>query len=480
MNTVVLNGSPKGELSVTMQYVSYGIRMHPEHRYEIIDIAQKEKLNAILNDKNVFEAILSKIEASDLVIWAVPVYACMVPTQVKQFIEKVFCSKTTKSFSNKHTAVVSTSAHVYDQTAMRYLNAVCDDFGMRYLGFFSAEMFDLLIPNYRKQLESFFDSILTSTQKNVPVSRSYHRIKFNDFVYVPASENDMEKKVALHGKKLLVVTDSLEPSSNLESMVKYFVSCFEHKVEVVSLNDIGMKSGCDGVTLPCQIDHMCTHDDGFADFYINQLMKADILVYAGTIKDRFLSSEWKTYFDRAMFQGHVPSFPGKQIGWIISGPMRQIPNIRDTLEGYFEMQKSHLVDFVTDEYNDSKTIDSLLLQFAIQLVDCSKREYVPPPTFLGVGGHKLLYNLITYNRVVFQKDYDYYKKGKHYDLRSATWSTDLLARLLILLTKVPTARGYLENNFSKLLLLPFRMVPRNKEVIDLIRRHGHSRCGQIQ
>ncbi len=39
MNITVLNGSPKGELSVTMQYVAYLAKLYPQHEFNILQEA---------------------------------------------------------------------------------------------------------------------------------------------------------------------------------------------------------------------------------------------------------------------------------------------------------------------------------------------------------------------------------------------------------------------------------------------------------
>ena len=43
MKITVLNGSPKGELSVTMQYVAYLAKLYPQHEFNIYHIAQRLK-----------------------------------------------------------------------------------------------------------------------------------------------------------------------------------------------------------------------------------------------------------------------------------------------------------------------------------------------------------------------------------------------------------------------------------------------------
>src|SRR5271157_3210807 len=153
MKIVVLNGSPKGDVSVTMQYVSYIRKKFPEHSFEIINIAQD--IRKIEKDTAVFNAVLDRIRSTDIVLWAFPLYYLLVCSQYKRFIELIFERNTQDAFAGKYAASLSTSIHFFDQTAHAYIHAVSDDLDMRYLGFYSAEMRDLLKEEERKRLETF-------------------------------------------------------------------------------------------------------------------------------------------------------------------------------------------------------------------------------------------------------------------------------------------------------------------------------------
>ena len=85
MKVIVLNGSPKGELSVTMQYVHYLQKVFPENEFRFIAVAQKiKKLEA---DKNAFLQVIGEIATADAVLWAFPLYYLLVASQYKRFIE---------------------------------------------------------------------------------------------------------------------------------------------------------------------------------------------------------------------------------------------------------------------------------------------------------------------------------------------------------------------------------------------------------
>ena len=67
MNILVLNGSPKGSNSVTLQTVLYWQILHPEHTFEILHVGQKIK--ALEKD---FSPALHAIEKADLLLFSYP------------------------------------------------------------------------------------------------------------------------------------------------------------------------------------------------------------------------------------------------------------------------------------------------------------------------------------------------------------------------------------------------------------------------
>lgn len=43
MKVVILNGSPKGEYSITLQYVRFLVRLYSGHEFRILHVSQKIK-----------------------------------------------------------------------------------------------------------------------------------------------------------------------------------------------------------------------------------------------------------------------------------------------------------------------------------------------------------------------------------------------------------------------------------------------------
>ena len=81
MKIAVLNGSPKGELSVTVQYIKFIQKSFPEHDLDIINISQGIK--KIENNEEYFKEVIGNINDSDAVIWAFPLYVFLVASQYK-------------------------------------------------------------------------------------------------------------------------------------------------------------------------------------------------------------------------------------------------------------------------------------------------------------------------------------------------------------------------------------------------------------
>ena len=402
MKITVLNGSPKGTTSITMQYVHYIQKEFPEHELKILNISQR--LGKIENNDQAFQDILDEISFSDGILWASPVYYLLVPANYKRFIELISEKGVAGVFNKKYTAFLTTSIHFFDHTAHNYMNAVCDDLNMRYIGSFSADMYDLLKAKEKVRLRLFAEIFFDTIGKNILTAKSYMPLIWRDFDYTPGN---VPSKTDVGSEKILIVTDALNQQRNLVRMIDRFKASFSTKIETINLCELRIKGSCLGC-IQCGYDNQCVYEgkDDYIDFYNSKVKTADILVWAGAIKDRYLSARWKTFFDRSFFNGHAPSLIGKQIGFIISGPLGQIPNLRQALEAYVEIQHANPVGFVTDEDGDSAGIDALLQTMGERLVQFAHNDYIRPNTFLSVGG-KILFRDEIWGRLRFPFRADY-------------------------------------------------------------------------
>ena len=455
MRFCVLNGSPKGAESVTMQYILYIKKKHPEHEYNIINVAQQIK--KIEKDEERFNSILDQVKESDGVIWGFPLYVMLVCSQLKRFIELIFERNAEVIFENKYTFVISTSIHFYDHTAQNYMQSICDDLNMKYVGNYPADSLDLLYPKRRAGWLLFVEDFFHHIENEYPTSKHYGPLRERDFKYTPGEVTT--KKIDTLGKRILVVSDETDENTNLGKMIKRFRESFSSEIEVVNLYDIDIKGGCISC-LQCGYDHQCSYigKDGFIEFWEEVVMKSDIIVFAGIIKDRYLSSRWKMALDRAFYMTHTPTLTEKQMGYLISGPLNQIPDLTQMFQAHIEIQGSNFVDIISDEFGTSEEIDAIIHDFARRLVSFSKVGYIKPITFLGEGGKKIWRDdIYGRNRFVFQADHEYYESHGYYDSfpQNDERAKKLNAKLIPLL-KIEKVRKKI--NMKEEFLRPFKRI----------------------
>ncbi len=437
MKIVVLNGSPKGNNSVTMQYVEYLRRKFPQHEWAQFNIAQQIK--RLETDETAFRETLDAVENCSAVLWAFPLYVLLVHANYKRFIELVAERGATGAFQGKYAAILTTSIQFYDHTAHNYVHGICDDWDMKVFGGFSAHMHDLFRPEGRQKLRCFTQDFLDAVERSAPTVREYPPLAPMTSEYRPEPIGDVLETA---GKKIVIVTDADDSSVNLHRMVQQFAAACGGAAETINLRDIDIKGSCLGC-IRCGYDNTCvyTGQDGFVEFFNQKIRPADILVFAGAIHDRYLSSLWKTYFDRAFFNTHIPALMGKQLIWLISGPLTQLSNLRQILEAYTQVQRANLAGIVTDETAESKELDALIQEAARRSICFAQTGYIQPSTFLGVGAHKIFRDEIWGPlRFPFVADDQFYCQHGFYDFPQKNYLSRLQNWGMRLLVTAPAIR----------------------------------------
>jgi multimeric flavodoxin WrbA len=330
---------------------------------------------------------------------------------------------------------------------------------MNYVGFFSAEMYDLLRRKEREMFILFAQNFFEAIGKKTPTAKSYPPLTRRKFDFIPSGIK--EEKIDPHHKKIVILTDAEDPQSNLGKMTERMRASFSNGVEVINLHQIEILGGCLGC-IQCGYDYECSYGDKdeFMEVYKSKVKTADILIFAGSIKDRYLSSRWKLFFDRSFFNTHTPSLIGKQIGFLISGPLSQIPNLKQILEAYTERQQANPVGFITDEVDDSAKLDGLMQSFAERMIRFSEKNYMRPRTFLGVGGMKIFRDDIWGRlRFPFQADHKFYKEHGLYDFPQKDYKARIISGILILLTKIPHMRKEIyQKRMKSEMIKPFQKI----------------------
>lgn len=450
MQICVISGSPKGEQSVTLQYVRFLEHAFPEHTFAVVHAGRE--IRAIEQREEVWNGLLATIKESDGVLWATPVYCLLVPAQLKCFIELISARDATEAFSGKYTACLTTSIHYFDHTAHAYLHGVCDDLGMRYVGFYSAHMQDLEKESSQEQLIRFFSDFLEAITEQRPIQREFPLLPAISSHYIPKGP---AAAADTHGKQVVILHDA-EPGSDLAAMVGELAACYAGPVQVAHIRDAAMKGACMGCCR-CAFDNTCIYDDGFQAFWEKYVVPADILVMAGTIRDRFFSAAWKQFLDRSFFGGHVPAFKGKQIAYLVEGPLGHLANLREVLTGLVMTEEANLAGIVTNEPGDSDEIDAALSALAERTVRLSDRGYIAPVTFPAVGGHKILRDELWGGmRATFKADDRYYRQHGLYDFPTRDYLRRIGVRTTSLIMSIPSIRREVVKNMPAYMIQPLQ------------------------
>jgi multimeric flavodoxin WrbA len=459
MKIAVLNGSPKGEKSVTLQYALYMQKKIPDLELTTHPVAQR--IQRLEKDEDAFRRILEDIRSAEVVLWSFPLYFLSVCSQYKRFIELIFERGGEDAFRDRYTAAISTSVHFFDHTAHNYLHAVCDDLRMRYLGGYSAGMYDLLRRRERQRFLLFAENLRDAVKRGVPTAPTYPPLAWRSFSYLPSP---VRASVDAGGKRILILTDAKPEDANLVAMVQALRTQFLQGAEVVNLHEVAIAGGCLGC-ISCGYDNRCVYfgRDGYRDFFEAKVKTADVIVMAGAMKDRALSSRWKLFFDRSFYNTHQPVLSGKQVGFLISGPLGQNENLRQILAAYTECMQGNLIGFVTDESGDSAAIDAQLDEFARTAAHLAVQSYLQPATFLGVGGMRVLRDEIWGPlRFAFLADHRYFKKHGMYRFPQKEYKMRVRNALMTLLMSIPFTRRSVEKRITDEMVKPLRYVVENR------------------
>ena len=397
MNILVLNGSPKGKNSVTLQTVHYLALLFPGHEFEILHVGQKIK--ALEKD---FAPVIELVQKADVLLFTYPVYTFLAPCQLHRFIELL--KEANMDLSEKYASQLTTSKHFYDVTAHRYIQDNCDDLGLRYIKGLSADMDDLTHKKGQKEAANFFRYLCWSVEQKIWEPKQnipYQPTRLP--VAVPVASGDKTGDV-------VIVADLQESNEQLQAMIKRFQSQFPRKTRVVNIRQYPFRGGCLGC-FNCAASGKCVYTDGFDDYLRNEIQTAEAIVYAFSIRDHSMGARFKMYDDRQFCNGHRTVTLGMPIGYLVSGDLSREQNLQTLIEARAQVGSNFLAGIATDEAEPNTAIDQLCakLEYALQ------EKYLPPQNFYGIGGMKIFRDLIWLMQGMMRADHKFYKAHKQYD-----------------------------------------------------------------
>ncbi len=438
MKIVVINGSPSGNRGVTAQSVEYLRRQFGEHEFEIVEAARR--IRRLERDEALFGDTVERLASADAILWAFPVYIMLVPAQLKRFIELLGERGGDAAMAGKVCSAISTSAHHYDHTAHDYLEAVSWDLGMTYVRGFSAESGDLLTEDGRRNLLGFGRDFLCRAAGEPVIEAAPAPVQWTAPEFRPRLDDAPAPARAGAGEGRIVVVSDAEPGDrNLQRMIDVFERSVSEPVDRIELRDLRMDGGCLGCMKCCDGDD-CVYRDDYQAAFEGRVKDAKVVIYAGAVRDRFLSARFKTFIDRFFYNGHRPVSAGQAVGYLISGPLGQLPVLREFVEAHVEVGDCHRIGIVTDEQLDPEATTRQLTAMARTIDGWLEEPWYTPPTFRGVGARLNFRDLVYRNRSVLSADHRFYRDHGFYDYPQRDWRKRLFNAAVLLIKRIPIPR----------------------------------------
>lgn len=446
MKIAVINGSPKGKYSITLQTVRYLGLIYPEHEFKVLHAGQKIK--ALEKDFTEARELLSECEA---VLFSYPVYTFLAPSQLHRFIELLKAEGI--DLTGKFATEITTSKHFYDMTAHRYIEENSLDLGMKFVRGISADMDDLLNEVGKNDAKKFFERFLWSCENDVYVAKG----ETLPYTPVPATPIDWgaEKRT---DKDVLILTDETNEDSNLPAMISRFKSMLPYKTRTVNISEYPLSGGCLGC-FRCAVSEKCVYKDGFDKFLREEIQTADAIVYAFTVRDHSMGARFKMYDDRNFCNGHRTVTVGMPVGYLVSGNYSSEHNLRTVIEARAETGGNFLSGVATDEKDTDRQIDELAksLTFALET------GHTAPKNFWGVGGMKIFRDLIFEMRGMMKADHKFYKKQGIYDFPKRFSGRSILMHLVGALLGSEKILAKMGNKMNEGMIAPYEKMFKKME-----------------
>ena len=440
MRILVLNGSPKGKNSVTLQTVNYFQLLYPQHTFEVLHVGQRIRMF----EKDMTGA-LDAMQKADLILFCYPVYTFIAPYQLHRFIELV--KESGVSLEGKFATQLSTSKHFYDVTAHRYIQDNCQDLGMKYIRGLSADMDDLTTKKGQKEARGFLEYVVWCTENDVfePYALKNTAPKHAP---IPDAPESGEKS-----GDIVVLTNVEKDDTQLNRMIAYFAAVSPKKCRVVNIREYPFSGGCLGC-FNCAVDGKCIYKDGFDTFLREEIQCAEAIVHAFSIKDHSMGASFKQYDDRQFCNGHRTVTMGMPMGYLISGNYHEEFNLQMIVEGRASVGGNFLAGVATDETDPAAEIAALAASVGYAL----EHKYVPPQNFYGIGGMKIFRDLIWQMQGMMKADHKFYKKHGQYDFPQKHRGRMLAMYAVGALLSSKKIKAKMGNKMTEGMLMPYTKV----------------------
>ncbi len=410
MEIVAINGSPKGDDSITLQYLHLIKNRYKDDKFHIYNIGQNIK--KVEENKNYLDNIMKKISEVDAVLWITPVYHFRIPGQLHRFIEIIIERQYTNIFHNKISTAIFSSVHFFDTMAEKYLQEISETMGMKYYSGILLDMNDIENKAKRESLYQRYIIFKRKVKLNIKPLPVLDKIEYKKFIYKPRLKKTITATQRAY--KLLIVTDYKNESTNIYKMLQKFLSENNNQYEIINLNDLNIKNGCLGCCC-CSSKNICVIKDELNEIYSKKMKEADAILYFFSLGTKYFSSRVKYFYDRSFVNGHAPVYQDKQILYFVEDIAKGVNDIKEEIKARTEIGHQNLVAIIDDSSKNSEEIDQVI-EFAYQDLEyCLENRISFNSSFYHEAGQKIFRDLVHKMKVIFNADHKYYKKINYYD-----------------------------------------------------------------
>ena len=508
MHVLVINGSPSGKNSITLQTVLFIEKHFKKINFKYLHVGSG--IHAI--EKSFAEAE-DALRSADLLLFAYPVYTFLAPSQLHRFIELI--KEHGVDLSGKYATQLTTSKHFYDTTAHQFIEDNCDDLGLRYITGLSADMEDLLSKKGQTEALKFFRYVCWNMKHGLYEPARYASpsrdtvdagscssgspdpqdtatddpgssgspdtqdtaadpggsglpTPQNTVTADPNSDELMSSLDTVNddspspevsakdtSKRIVVITDLPADGSGtaLADMIGRFRENVSCTCDVVNIREFPFKGGCLGC-FHCAADGTCIYKDGFDSYLRNNIQSSDAIVYAYTIRDHSMGSRFKMFDDRQFCNGHRTVTMGKPVGYLVEGDLANEPNLITLMEARAQVGGNFLAGIAVSGIDMGREVN----QLALRICYAADHAYNPPKNFYGVGGLKIFRDLIYQMQGMMKEDHRFYKEHGFYDFPQKRKGTILGMYLVGAMMSNKKLRRKLGNKMTEGMLMPYKKI----------------------
>jgi len=403
MKIVVLNGSPNGNQSVSLQYFHYISRHFSQNNHTVFNIGINFSKKPEIDNSD----LKNKIEEADLILWVFPVFFFNVPSQMKHFIETVIDTDLKDFFKGKYASCITSSIKLSDVTAHKYMHIISEYLGMHYIDGYSAERSDIFVNKERKRILNFATLLFKSVLEKVNTFPAFSFYQPSANLTKIKDDFYSDLNIEIKGQTLLLYHSDIS-GSDPQRINTGFKNLIKSSYISADLAEYNFKPcmGC----FKCGYDNECHIKDGFAAFFNENVKKSDNLIFIIPAKDAFIAAEWKGFFDRMFFNNHIMVLKNVKMGFVLYGQSINKDLTYSLLEMFAASQGAQLTDVVFLE-DAEREVDIKLLVLLKKIKLNENINYQKPLSFYNIAFEKIIKSYVKLDLApVFYADSKFYCK----------------------------------------------------------------------